>query len=1171
MKPFIHLHVHSEFSLLDGACRLVKGKESPLLSACIDKNMPAIAITDHGNMYASFTFYKMAKKKGIKPIIGCEFYTCEDMYAKNGKEELNHLVLLAKNEVGYRNLVKLDSMAFIDGFYYKPRIDLNFLKNHSEGLICLSACLAGKIPRLLMRNNYEAAKQYAITLKNMFAEGDFYIELQDHGIPEQKQTNPLLVQIAREIGVKTVATNDAHYIQREDASLHDVLLCVQTGKTLEDPTRMRFQGEEFYLKNYDEMYEVFSWVPEALETPFEIAEKCNVDIKKQDLIPPYAPEDGSNPDDFLRRITHECIKERYPVITDEITERVNYELDTIIKMGFAEYYLIVWDFIDWAKRHDIPVGAGRGSGVGSIVAYAIGITNVDPLKYSLIFERFLNPERVSMPDFDIDFCFEGRGKVKDYVVEKYGQDKVCEIITFGTMASKAAIKDVARVYRIPFDKVNSLTKEIPNVPKITIDDILGFKDQSKKVNNVVEQYNSDDTIKMILDIARKLEGMPRNCSKHAAGVVICKEVISDFVPLQRNGDDITTQFQKDEVEELGMLKMDFLGLKTLTDIKKAKQYIKEAIGDEIDFQKLGYDDAEVYKLISSGDTDAVFQLESGGMKSFMKQLQPQSLEDIIAGISLYRPGPMDSIPKYIKSKNNASEISYDHPMLEPILDVTYGCLVYQEQVMEVVRTMAGYTFGRADELRRAMGKKKHDVMEAERSVFIHGCEAKNGKPAVDGAVKRGVEQSVAEKIFNDMAAFASYAFNKSHAAAYAVLAYETAFLKRYYPIHFVAAVINNRITFADEIAKYVGYMKDRGFSVLPPDINKSNAYFSVEGEAMRFGLVGVKNVGEQAISAVIDERNKNGEFKSLFDLLSRVGNAMNKRMIESLIMGGAMDCFGETRATLLASYDGILNQVVKNKKIENSGQMTFFNLFVGQSGANTMERLPELNKSELLSNEKAMLSVYLSGHPLDDYRDKLSKQDFNLKFISELTAHDEDDEEALNNADNLRAKLDNTRVTLVGMVTELFKRQTKSGGEMYAGVVEDLYNAIEFVVFPKNFQAASKVLQKDAIVCIQGTLQTEGRLQIMVGSVSSWGKDEADVRSAEVPQQTKAQKVYINAQGFDNEVFLPILKDYNTADGVEVFFQRDKQLFNTGCRINPSNGVMIELRAALGEKNILLK
>ena len=861
-KPFIHLHVHTEMSLLDGACRITNGKKHPLIDACVEKNMPACAITDHGSMFGVFTFQKACVAAGIEPIIGCELYICDDMHDKTSKE-MYHILLLAKDNEGYKNLVKLDSIAYTEGFYYKPRIDLKFLKEHSKGLIATSACIGGRIPQYLIAGEYEKAKEYAITMRDIFGKDDFYIEIQDHGIQEEKQCNPLLVRIAREIGVKVVATNDVHYLEKKDAEAHDVLLCVQTRKTIDDPKRMKFYSDEFYLKTYEEMFELFSWCPEALETPFEIAKKCHVRIEKKDLMPPYTPENGQTPSEFLRTLAYEGLVKRYGEITKDIEERAEYELDIIIKMGFAEYYLIVWDFIDYARRHDIPVGAGRGSGVGSIIAYAIGITNVNPLKYNLLFERFLNPERVSNPDFDIDFCVDGRGEVIDYVIEKYGAEKVCQILALGTMATKNAIKDVARVYNVPLAEVNAITKMIPG-GKVKLENLLGLgKSTDDIIPEVLDAYNNNEQMHKVLDIAMQLEGMPRQCSKHAAGVVICKEVISDFVPLQKSGDDVTTQFQKEEVEEVGMLKMDFLGLRTLTDIKKAKQYIKETTGDEVDFEKLGYDDPNVYELLGSGETDAVFQLESPGMKKFMKQLLPKSLEDIIAGISLYRPGPMDSIPTYINSKNNPEKITYMHPLLEPILNMTYGCLVYQEQVMQVVQVLAGYTYGRADLVRRAMAKKKADVLAKERQYFIEGAPAKEAvyndkgdlvapaQKAVDGCLKRGVDLETANKIFDNMMSFASYAFNKSHAAAYAVCAYETAYLKRYYPVQFIAAVINNRITNQDEIAKYVEYLRSSGVTIYPPDINISNVYFKCENGGLRYGLMGIKNVGEIAISSIV--------------------------------------------------------------------------------------------------------------------------------------------------------------------------------------------------------------------------------------------------------------------------------------------------------------------------------
>lgn len=1196
-KPFVHLHVHTEYSLLDGAARLTRGKKTPLVDTLIKKNMPAVAITDHGNMYGAYTLYKQCKNKGIKPIIGCEFYTCSNMRERTGRNgEFNHLVLLAKNDIGYKNLVKLDSLAFTEGFYYKPRIDIEFLKEHSEGLICLSACLAGKIPQYILNNEYEKAKEYALMLKGMFDEGDFYIEIQNHGIADEIKVLPYLVKLAREIGVKLVATNDCHYLEKKDAEMHDVLLCVQTGKTYDDPNRMRFEGNEFYLKDYDEMYELFKDYPESLETPFEIMDKCNVTIKKEDLMPPYEPDDKSKPADYLRKIAFEGLEKRYGTITKEIEERAEYELNIIIRMGFAEYYLIVWDFIDFARRNDIPVGKGRGSGVGSIIAYAIGITDVEPLRYSLLFERFLNPERVSNPDFDIDFCQEGRGKVKEYVVDRYGKDKVCEIITFGTMACKAAIKDVARVYNIPFETVNKITKLIPG-GKISVDGVLGQGKPEEKVPELIEMYEENEEIRKVLDMARAVEGMPRQTGKHAAGVVICKEIISDFVPLQKNGEDITTQFQKDEVEELGMLKMDFLGLTTLTDVKKAKQYIKETTGRVIDFQELGYEDEEVFKLLGTGETDAVFQLESAGMKKFMKELQPKSLEDIIAGISLYRPGPMDSIPKYIQSKNNPETISYAHPMLEPILNVTYGCIVYQEQVMQIVRELGGYTYGRADLLRRAMSKKKLDVMLAEKDTFLHGCEytpAKldpaNGqilKPevkAVDGCIKRGVSEEIGSAIFDEMESFASYAFNKSHAAAYGVLAYETAFFKRYYPVQFITAVINDRITKADEVAKYVQYLRDTGYKVLPPDVNRSFAEFRCEiddsGEVcVRFGLSGIKNVGESAITLAVNEREEKGPYKSLDNFLKRTAKfAFNRKLLESLILGGAFDSLGDNRATCMGSYEKLVSLHSKDSKMQALGQMSIFELMDDDGSADEkLVPIEEYDTQKLLSMEKEVLNVYMSGHPLGSYSDEIRSMEFNLSQIKDLLVEDSGDEDENGTDDIERRELakqfDRKKVTL-GCMIQSFKRSvTKSGKTMGFGRVEDIYASIDIVLFPAVFERHKELLEKDNIILIEGTLEIGDRTQINVQSLRSWSSSEDDKEKVkEQPKKTEtnpASRLYVNFSELSDDEIGGVLRTLESYRGdCPAYGQRNGKLLDTNIKVAVTNQLIWELSAIVGEKNV---
>ena len=1187
IEGFVHLHVHTEYSLLDGAARLVAGKKSPLLDAVWNMGMRAMAITDHGNMFAAYTFQKMAVKHGIKPIIGCEFYTCEDMNVHD--KQRNHLILLAKNNEGYYNLVKLNSLAYTQGFHYKPRIDLKLLKEHSKGLICLSACLAGKIPQLLLAGDYEGAKKYALELKGMFDEGDFYIELQDHGMEEQKRINPDLVRLAAEIGVKVVATNDAHYIERSDAEMHDVLLCIQTGKTLDDPTRMRFSSDQVYLRSPEEMEKLFAWVPEAISTTTEIANKCNVNITRQDLMPPFKPDDGSSPPDYLRKLAYEGLEKRYGKITDEIRERAEYELGIIIKTGFAEYYLIVWDFIRYAKSQGIPVGAGRGSGVSSIIAYAIGITNVDPLKYQLLFERFLNPERVSAPDFDVDFCYERRGEVIDYVIRKYGSEKVCQILALGTMKAKGAIKDVARVYGVPLALVNRTTKAIDNAPDVTLGKVLhaelnvgkdGEEVKSHYSPEVVEIYNTSDEMHRVIDMALKIEGMPRQCSKHAAGVVICKEVISDYVPLQKNGEDITTQYQKDEVEELGMLKMDFLGLKTLTDIRKAHQYVLEDHGVDVDFSKLGYEDPKVYELISTGETDAVFQLEGAGMKKFMRQLRPENMEDIIAGISLYRPGPMDKIPEYVANKHDPSRIKYAHPLLKPILSNSYGIMVYQEQVMQIVQSLAGFSLGRADLLRRAMGKKKLEIMVAEKKVFLYGCEAvpptynkdgsiaDKGQPAVDGCEKRGVPVPVAESIFADMQKFASYAFNKSHAAAYAVLAYETAYYKCYYNIEFIAAVINNRITSADEVEKYLTYLRKYEYEILPPDINASYPEFKVENGGLRFGLCGIKGVGQAAMQTLTEEREKNGKFKSFNEIFKRLpAGTLNKKLVESLIKAGAFDCFGYNRSALWAVYETVMSKWQQIKKNEGSNQMSLFDMYDdGTDVVDVMPRTKEYGRMQKLMYEKEVLGIYMSGHPLEDYAEKYKQLDFNLSMIQPLLRSEESDEEDEGGEEldddihELIRTFDKQRVVLGGILQGVGTKVTKSNELMAIGRLEDLYGTIEVVAFPKTYAACRDLFQNDKIVLVEGVLNAGvGGASVNVRKLTLW-----DNEGAQEEEEREEDDLYINVR---DESRLP---EVNRAlmerpGGSHVFMQINGKLFRSQHSVTIKPGLIYELEYIFGE------
>jgi DNA polymerase-3 subunit alpha len=1192
-NKFVHLHVHTEYSLLDGAARINK-----LFDAVKSRGMDAVAITDHGVMYGVYQFLKKAEserakalekgEKYVKPIVGCEFYTCKDIKVKafsaDGDENQNHLLLLAKNMTGYQNLVKLNSIAFVEGFYYKPKIDLSVLEGHTEGLICLSACLAGAIPQKLLKNDYEGALEYAKRLKNMFAPGDFYIEIQDHGIEEERRVNPMLIQIARDLGVKPAATNDVHYLEKTDAEMHDVLLCIQTGKTLSDENRMKFQGKEFYLKTPGEMAELFAYCREAVQNTLEIADKCEwLELKKSNLMPYYIPENGKTPQEFLRDLTYERLPRRYKDAGKEILDRIEYELDIIIRLGFAEYYLIVWDFIDYSKRNGIPVGPGRGSGVGSIVAYIIGITNVDPLKYDLLFERFLNAERVSNPDFDVDFCYEGRGRVIEYVIEKYGADKVSQIVTFGTMAAKAAIKDVGRVYGFPYAEVERITKLIP-FGKNSISEMAGISadgkntpDQSKVIPELAELYRADGDAKKIIDMAVNIEGMPRNTSMHAAGVVICREPVGEKVPLAKNGADVTTQYNMIELEELGLLKMDFLGLRTLTDIKKALEYIYEDKGVSIDFDTMPFDDKNVFELIGNGETDAVFQLESAGMKKFMMQLLPTSLEEIIAGISLYRPGPMDYIPEYLRGKKDPKAIKYDHPKLESILSVTYGCIVYQEQVMRIVRELAGYSLGGADILRRIMSKKKVEVMAKEEVKFINGYVDKETGAEIPGAVKTGVPEHVAKKLFDGMAKFALYAFNKSHAAAYAYLSYETAYLKRYYPVHYLTAVINNRIFNIDEITKYIVILKQNKIKVYPPDINKSGVYFKADGDGVRFGLMGIKNIGETAISAIVKERDQNGAFKDIADFIERCdANYINKRMIESLIKGGAFDGFGRARSQLMGVYENVAEIIAGDKKNKESGQTSLFDTEIEELKIEIKyPDLKEFPENVKLIYEKEVLGMYISGHPLNDYLDEFKKLSFNMSMIS--NGENEDIAETAA-ADTGGAQVkDGSFVTAGGVLTGVSKKMTKNGKMMAYGRMEDLFGVIEVVFFPAQYEKFREKLINDNVVKIAGTIKIsqDEAPKIIVNDLTVWSGGgaaagaeirDAAAQNAENRAEKKDKTLYIKIEN-DLNGELAVLREIFTAypGDTAVKVQFDGRVFDTGERVNYSPAMKWELNTVIAD------
>ena len=1046
MTPFVHLHVHTQYSLLDGAARI-----DELVARAKALGQDALAVTDHGVMYGVIDFYKACRKAGVKPILGMEAYVApRSMRDREGAQdrEYAHLILLAKDETGYRNLMLLSSEAFIHGFYYKPRIDYDLLEAHAEGLVCLSACLAGDIPQALLHGRYDDAKRLGERLHRMFGD-DFYIELQNHGLPEQQRILPGLRKLAAELGVKTVATNDVHYVAREDAEAQDVLLCIQTQRFVDEPNRMRMEAEEFFLKSGDEMAAALPDDAGALATTREIADKCNVEIAfGVRRLPQYTAPDGQDNETYLRRLCAEGMAQKLVGGDDAAQERLDYELSVITRMGFVDYYLIVWDFIHFAKTHGIVVGPGRGSGAGSLVAYCMGITDVNPLKYGLLFERFLNPERVSMPDFDVDFCYERRQEVIDYVSQKYGEGHVAQIITFGTMAARAVLRDVGRVLRVPYADVDRLAKLVPAVLNMTLSQALQLSPELRAL------HENDETMRKVIDLSLKLEGLPRHSSTHAAGVVISGVPLTDVVPLQLNDVVVTTQFPMGTLEELGLLKMDFLGLRTLTVIRDALRYIEQGGKPAPDLNAQVFDDPAVYEMISRGDTDGVFQLESAGMRQFLGQLKPDCFEDLIAGISLYRPGPMEQIPRYVRGKHDPSSVSYAHPLLEPILRTTYGCMVYQEQVMEIVRTLAGYSYGRSDLVRRAMSKKKHDVMAREREYFVHGTDG------VEGAVRRGVPEDVANRIFDEMMDFASYAFNKSHAAAYAVLAYRTAYLKHYYPVEFMTALINSFMGTSDKVAEYVYSAQRQGICTLPPDVNRSQARFSVEGGAIRFGLAAVRGVGSAVMEDMVACRERDGDFRSFFDFCERT-NGLNKRMLESLICAGCFDSMGAKRAQLLAVYEQALDGAAATRRVREAGQLSLFDLGGGQdmkqSAAMRLPDVPELQSALLLAREREATGMYLSGHPLDNYRAALDTLSLSVQDLQE--------------ADGITGVGDNAAVQVGGMLTACRQKPTKSGnGLMGYAVLEGVTGSCEAVLFPRTLQQYGDLFQDDMPVLVSGRL-----------------------------------------------------------------------------------------------------
>ena len=1069
MSKFVHLHIHSEFSLLDGANRI---KDLPVRAK--ELGMDAMAITDHGVMYGAIDFYKACKKEGIKPIIGCEVYVApRSRFDKepNIDNKYNHLIILAKNNQGYKNLSKLVSLGFTEGYYYKPRIDLEILEKYHEGLIVLSGCLAGSVNQALLNGNYEKAEEIALWHKRVFGE-DYYIEIQNNGIKEQVLANQRLIELARKLDIPLVATNDAHYLKKEDAYNHEVLLCIQTGKRMSDADRMRFDTDELYVKSPEEMIEYFRAFPDAIENTVKIAEKCNVEFEfGHTILPNYdVPSEYPTHFDFFRKLCDDGIKKRYGENpSKEILDRAEYEISVIKKMGYVDYFLIVWDFIHYAKTHGISVGPGRGSGAGSIIAYAIEITDIDPMKYDLLFERFLNPERISMPDFDVDFSDTHRQEVIDYVSRKYGNSHVSQIITFGTMAAKMVIRDVARVLDVPYSEADTLAKMIPNELHITIKKAL---EENKELK---EKYDTDETLKKVLDIAMGLEGMPRQASTHACGIVITKEPVDNYVPLYVRDGQISTQYIMTTLEELGLLKMDFLGLRTLTVIQDTIELVKQNRGIDVEFDK-DMSDPKVYKLWQEGKTCGIFQFESQGMTNFMKELQPDCLEDLIAGVSLYRPGPMDQIPRYIKGKKHPGHNEYTHPRLEPILNVTYGCMVYQEQVMQIVRDLAGYSLGRADLVRRAMGKKKLDVMAKEREIFIHGQVDENGNVVVPGCVRNGIDEESANKIFDEMAEFAKYAFNKSHAACYAVVAYRTAYLKAYYPAEFMAATLNSFLGNLDKIPQYIDECKSLGITILKPEINKSNSKFTVEDGKIRFGLGSIKNVGITPVETIVKERKENGEYKSFVDFCERISDeGVNKKCIESLIKAGAFDEFEQTRSTLLASFEGIIDSIQSEKKKGLAGQVSMFDLGTESQKEElnemkyTFEEHEELPTKELLSLEKEMLGIYISGHPLEKLRNQIEMQTnintIELKKLGEqmTTNLDEDNLQIQNEKPKYH---DGQNVKYAGIITSIKKKYTKNNKIMAFVTIEDLYGTAEVIVFENAYLKAGKSLVEENIVMV---------------------------------------------------------------------------------------------------------
>ena len=1147
---FAHLHVHTEYSLLDGS-----NKIKEYVKRIKELGMTAGAITDHGVMFGVIDFYKEAKAAGINPVLGCEVYVAPnsrfDREMSHGEDRYYHLVLLAENNTGYKNLMKIVSKGFVDGFYYKPRVDLDLLETYHEGIISLSACLAGEVQKYLARGMYEEAKRSALRYSEIFGKDHFYLELQDHGIPEQKMVNQGLLRLSQETGLELVATNDVHYTFAEDAKAHDILLCIQTGKKVTDEDRMRYEGGQYYCKSEEEMRKLFPYAQEAIDNTHKIAERCNVEIEfGVTKLPKYEVPEGFDSWTYLNHLCREGFKTRYPDDDGTLSRRLDYELGVIKTMGYVDYFLIVWDFINYARSQNIMVGPGRGSAAGSIVSYTLGITNIDPVRYNLLFERFLNPERVSMPDIDVDFCYERRQEVIDYVVRKYGKDQVVQIVTFGTLAAKGVVRDVGRVLDLPYAMCDSIAKMIPNDLGMTLDKALTANPDLKKL------YNEDEQVKYLIDMSKRLEGLPRHTSMHAAGVVIGSRSIDEFVPLSRAADGtITTQFTMTTIEELGLLKMDFLGLRTLTVIQNAVRLAEKDYGIKLDMDHIDYNDKKVLESIGTGRTEGVFQLESGGMKGFMKELKPENLEDIIAGISLYRPGPMDFIPRYLKGKNDKTSITYECPQLEPILSPTYGCIVYQEQVMQIVRDLAGYSLGRSDLVRRAMSKKKTAGMEKKRQNFVYGNEAEG----VKGCIANGIDEKTANHIYDEMIDFAKYAFNKSHAAAYAVVSYQTAYLKYYYPKEFMAALMSSVM---DNVSKFSEYIltcrRMMDIAILPPDINEGESGFSVSGDGIRYGLSAIKSVGRPVVDAILEERKKNGVFSSMEDFINRMTNKeVNRRTIENFIKSGAMDSLPGTRRQKVAVAPILLDNKARERKNAWEGQMSLFDLVSEEEKKEYQVSFPdvgEYSKEELLAFEKDILGVYISGHPLDDYEGLWRK---NITATSADFIVDEETEEAV--------VKDGMKVVIGGLVAGKVVKTTRSNQLMAFITLEDLMGSVEVIVFPKNYEADRDVLTEDSKIFIKGRVSLGDE---PVGKLVC----EQVIPFSKVPRQLWLQfedkEIY---QAMEGEI-LGILKESEGPDSVVIYLKKEraKKILPANWKVEAAGELMETLICKLGEKNVKL-